>query len=202
MTNKKSLNVPDTSTTLLLQLGSDANHARWTEFVKKYRPMMEDFLAKHFPALEWDDVIQETFIALVKALPNYKYSPDETGYFHNYLTGILQHKAIRAAKKNARQRKLTLKSVFSGRQLSVADGADNANDEWKLAVYEIAVRQLLNDETIAAQTRDIFRSLVLRHEDPTAVAEKFNVSRNNVDQIKNRMIKKLRAIVERLKKAM
>ncbi len=195
------LNVPDTSTTLLLQLGSDANHARWTEFVRKYRPMMEDFLAKHFPALERDDIIQETFIALVKALPNYKYSPDETGYFHNYLTGILHHKAIRAAKKNARLQQLVRTCARNGSALA-NDDADTANDEWKLAVYEIAVRALLNDETIAAQTRDIFRSLVLRHEDPTAVAEKFNVTRNNVDQIKNRMIKKLRAIVERLKKAM
>ncbi len=195
------LNVPDTSTTLLLQLGSDANHARWTEFVKKYRPMMEDFLAKRFPAQERDDIIQETFIALVKALPNYKYSPDETGYFHNYLTGILHHKAIRAAKKNARLRQLVRNRARDGGTLA-ADDADTTREKWKHALYEIAVRELLNDETIAAQTRDIFRALVLRNEEASAVAEKFNVSRNNVDQIKNRMIKKLRAIVKRLKKAM
>ncbi len=163
--------------------------------------MMEDFLAKHFPALEADDIIQETFIALVKALPNYKYAPDETGYFHNYLTGILHHKAIRAVRKNTRQRQLIRKGALVGDHSPVTGGEEKAGDEWKLAVYEIAVRQLLNDETIAAQTRDIFRALVLRHEDPSAVADKFNVTRNNVDQIKNRLIKKLRTIVERLKKA-
>ncbi len=200
--NTKHLNIPDTSTTLLLQLGSDANHARWTEFVKKYRPMMEDFLAKRFPSLECDDIIQETFIALVKVLPNYKYAPDETGHFHNYLTGILYHKAIRAAKKQASHSKLICKSTLNDKPASVTEREKTVNDEWKLAVYEIAVRELLNDGTIAAQTRDIFRALVLRHEEPSAVAEKFDITRNNADQIKNRMIKKLRTIVERLKKAM
>ncbi len=197
-----SINVPDTSATLLLQLGNDANHARWTEFVKKYRPMMEDFLVKRFPAVERDDIIQETFIALVKALPNYRYAPDETGYFHNYLTGILYHKAIRAAKKQASHSKLIRKSTLNDKPASVSEREKAANDEWKLAAYEIAVRELLNDETIATQTRDIFRALVLRHEEPATVAEKFSVTRNNVDQIKNRMIKRLRGIVARLKKAL
>ena len=88
--------VPETSTTLLRQLAADTQHVRWGEFVR--RPMMEDYLRRHFPGLEAEDIVSETLIALVDVLKNYRYAPDETGSFHNYLTGILKHKALRCHK--------------------------------------------------------------------------------------------------------
>ena len=78
---------PTTSTTLLRDLAQDSQHARWGEFVARYRPMMEAFLRERFPSVEADDVIQETLIAVCTALPSYRYSPDEKGHFRNYLTG-------------------------------------------------------------------------------------------------------------------
>ena len=48
-------------------------------------------MRERFPSVEADDVIQETFLGVIKALPNYKYDPDEKGSFHNYLTGILRN---------------------------------------------------------------------------------------------------------------
>ena len=55
---------------------------------------MRAFLQAHFPTVEADDMIQETLIALVKCLPSYRYVPDKHGYFHNYLMGIVKHKAL------------------------------------------------------------------------------------------------------------
>lgn len=60
-----------TSTTLLRDIASSAEHARWSEFVARYRPMMEAFLAERFPSVSAEDVIQETLVALAKAIPNY-----------------------------------------------------------------------------------------------------------------------------------
>lgn len=75
------MHIPTTSKTLLRNLGEDARSARWTEFVARYRPMMEAFLAARFLSLasEAEDVIQETLLVLVRALPGYRYSPGETG---------------------------------------------------------------------------------------------------------------------------
>ena len=87
--------IPETSTTLLRDLAQDSRHARWGEFVSRYRPMMEAYMRTHFPAVDADDAIQETLIALIKVFPVYRYSPDETGAFHNYLTGILRRRASR-----------------------------------------------------------------------------------------------------------
>ena len=36
--------IPTTSTTLLRDIANDSQHARWGEFVARYRPMMEAFM--------------------------------------------------------------------------------------------------------------------------------------------------------------
>ena len=59
-------NVPDTSTTLLRDVAGSADNPRWSEFVARYRPMMEAFMRERFPSLEADDIIQETLVALCR----------------------------------------------------------------------------------------------------------------------------------------
>ena len=61
--------VPETSTTLLREISSDVENARWPEFVSRYRPMMVAYLNARFPYVDADDIVQETLIALSKALP-------------------------------------------------------------------------------------------------------------------------------------
>ncbi len=190
---------PKTSSTLLLQLGKDANHARWAEFVARYRPMMERYLTRYFPALERDDIIQETFVALVAALPNYRYSPEETGYFHNYLTGVLRRKALRFLTKETQrtERLATLTEDDAARTPPRLD--EKSEEEWKRAIFETAIHQLLADESIAPRSRQVFRALALAHEDPVDVADRFRLTRNATDQIKNRLMTKLRKLVDELK---
>ena len=190
--------VPETSTTLLRQLAADTQHVRWGEFVRRYRPMMEDYLRRHFPGLEAEDVVSETLIALVDVLKNYRYAPDETGSFHNYLTGILKLKALHCHKMAERQ----AKSVAA-----ISDSVKSADDqvasveeqEWKETVFAIAVRQLLADETIQNRTKQVFLRVAINHESPDAVADSLGIKRNAVDQMKSRMMTKLREIVESLK---
>ena len=57
--------------------------------------MLETYLHERFPALEVEDLIQQTLVAVVRVLPSYHYEPKEKGAFHNYLTGILRKKALR-----------------------------------------------------------------------------------------------------------
>ncbi len=194
----KASPVPKTSETLLLQLSRDANHARWAEFVARYRPMMERYLTRHFPTIDGEDIIQETFIALVKVLPNYRYSPDETGRFHNYLTGILRRKALRLTAKDA-QRAERLASLENDATRTPPRLDAQAEEEWKHAVFETAIHQLLNDESIAPHSCEVFRALALAHENPADVAARFGLTRNAVDQIKNRLMTKLRKLADELK---
>jgi len=188
--------VPVTSTTLLRDISGDPEHTRWGEFVVRYRPMMEAFLREHFPFLEADDIIQETLLALVAKLPTYKYVPNETGYFHNYLTGIIRRKALRVCARDKRRCEV----MADYRQEPQAGNSEREREEklWRDSVYEIALGQVLADDTIQGRTKQIFVRTAVNNEKPEQVAESFGISRNAVDQAKNRMIEKLRDIVSQL----
>lgn len=209
-------NIPTTSTTLLRDLANDSQHARWAEFVTRYRPMMEAFMRERFPSLDADDVIQETLIAVCTALPSYRYVPEEKGYFHNYLTGILRNKALRQLHKEQRQAEIAdemrrsrgdvpqcMANGGRARSPSAPQSAIQAADEqaWRVTLVEIALQQLMSDESIQSRTRQVFLRVVVNGEKPEAVAAAFGITCNGVYLIKNRMMPRLQKIVAALEKA-
>ena len=190
--------VPTTSTTLLRDLAKDSRHARWGEFVARYRPMMESYMRTHFPAVDADDAIQETLIALIKVFPVYRYSPDETGAFHNYLTGILRRRALRMIDRENRRKNKEIKY----REIAELSKMDDDKDaeRWRESVFEIALQQLLADESINDRTKQVFERVAVNGEKPEIVAESFGIERNSVDQMKARMKSRLRELANALMK--
>jgi RNA polymerase sigma factor (sigma-70 family) len=178
--------------------------------------MMEAFLRERFPTLEADDIIQDTLIAVCAALPSYRYAPEEKGYFHNYLTGILRNKALRQLHKGQRQAEIAdemrrsrgdapqcMANGGRARSPSVPQSAIQATDEqaWRETLVEIALQQLMSDESIQSRTRQVFLRVAVNGEKPDDVAAAFGIERNAVDQIKNRMMPRLKKIVAALEKA-
>ena len=201
--------IPETSTTLLKDIAQDAQHVRWDEFVARYRPMMEAFLRERFPSVESDDIIQETLVALCKAIPSYRYAPDEKGHFHNYLTGILRNKALRQLRKEQRQSEIAelvgarVPRDRDGRAVAPRPPSDimaaTADDpSWRETLFEIALRQFLADDSIADRTKRIFERTAINGESPDAVAAAFKMTRHAVDQAKSRAMARLREIVKGL----
>ena len=191
--------IPETSTTLLKGIANGEN-ARWTEFVVRYRPMMHSYMKSHFPAVDADDAVQETLIALSNVISNYRYSPDETGRFRNYLTGILRRKALKQCEKATKERtaKAELKELAEAGE---AFGTPDDSDSWKDAVLEIAMRQILGDDKIPDKSKQIFQRLTVDGVSPDEVAAEYGTSRNNVDKTKSRMLARLREIVRTLEEA-
>ena len=191
--------IPETSTTLLRDLAQDSRHARWGEFVARYRPMMETYMHTRFPMVDADDAIQETLIALIKVFPVYHYSPEETGAFHNYLTGILRHRALRMIECESRRLGKELKyQEIEG--LSASGGNKDDGLSWRESVFEIALQQLLADESINDRTKQVFVRVAVNGEKPESVAESFGIARNAVDQMKARMKERLRELANMLMK--
>ena len=159
--------------------------------------MMEVYMRERFPSVEEDEAIAETLIALVDVFGNYRYDPEETGRFHNYLTGILRHKALRLCKQAERRRDLHLRVTAE----AVVTSDDSEEENYRKSLFDIAVRQFFDDETIAPRTKEIFRRTAIKGESPELVAKSFMMERHAVDQIKSRSIAKLRTIIEALEKA-
>ena len=184
-------NAPVTSITLLKSLASGTDNARWAEFFRIYEQPMRSFLSARFPSVDADDAIQQTMVALMRRMPDYHYTPDSNGHFHNYLTGILKHKAEDALRREARE---------SGKrdeleERGAVDEPREDPDDWKLAAMNAALEQLLADESVNARAREVFRHVALMHEPPAEVAAAFGISRTNVDQIKRRMVQRLSVLV-------
>ena len=173
-------------------------------------------MRERFPSLDADDVIQETLIAVWAALPSYRYAPEEKGYFHNYLTGILRNKALRQLHREQRQAEIAdemrrsrgdapqcLVNGGRARSPSAPQGVIQGDDEqsWRETLVEIALQQLMNDESIQSRTRQVFLRVVVNGEKPDDVAAAFGIERNAVDQIKSRMMPRLQKIVADLEKA-
>jgi len=189
-------NIPATSITLLKEISSSADSVRWTEFYQRYEETMRGFLHERFPSVEADDVIQDTMLALMKTLPEYRYSPDSKGHFRNYLIGIVKNKALHALEKSQR-------IAATQAELATSTPADRSMEDdeearWRTAVMEAAVEQLMSDASIPVRNREIFRCVALEHEAPAKVAERFGVSRGNVDVIKSRIIDRLSSLVRRM----
>ena len=197
-----------TSVTLLKAISNDTATARWTEFFEKYERYMRNYLESHFPTLVHDDIIQETMMALIDRLPSFRYTPDSKGHFRGYLTGILKHKALEQLRKAKRQPiPIDCTEESSGVE---TDGDQDPYSHWKTKTdeeecrqwqdqaMEAAIEQFLIDESIDSRNREIFRHVALMHESPESVAQKFGITRGNVDVIKNRMIKRLSVLVEKM----
>ena len=188
--------VPVTSISLLKVLGEDAKSPRWTEFANKYASTIEGFLFKYFPTVDAEEVVQETLIALVEKLPLYEYDPDTRGHFRNYLIGIVRFKAIEQLKR--RKREADLKEALETKAMLDWEYEKQAYSvdlrDWRREAYEAALSQFMADKKIPSRDKEIFRRVALNGESPDSVAAAFAIKRNYVDQIKARMIAKLKEL--------
>lgn len=191
------MNPPTTSTTLLRDLGADAQSPRWAELVARYRPALESYLAAKFPSLSdaADDLVQETFLALAGRLPDYRQAPDEKGRFRNYLAGILRFKAIDELRRRAREDGALAGAAERAAEDAAAEGELRA---WREAAYEVALSQYLADPAVRTRTKEIFRRVALAGESPESVAAAYGLDRNAVDQIRSRAVRRLRELAEQL----
>lgn len=185
--------IPNTSTTLLRSLALETPGARWGDFVSRYRPMMEAFMKSRFPAVEADDVIQETLLALSRIIRSYRYSPQTSGHFHNYLTGILKNKALEMLRRKARQERIPAEMA---ERLTPKTSGDS--QDWRQSMFEIALRQFLDDPAIADRTKQVFTRTAINGESPEKVAASLKMTRHAVDQAKSRSLSRIRELVAAL----
>ena len=202
MNTPQKPSAPKTSESLLIAIASSPDSARWAEFVKRYEPMMRAYLELRFPAIDADDAIQETLLALMGLLPDYRYAPDETGLFRSYLTGVLRNKAlmaIRSQARRARREEIAAQETLSGGK-DPSEGKSGADEDrdFRHSAYELALREFFADKSVMPRTKEIFRRVALGGESPAKVAEDYGIARNAVDQIKARSTAKIRKLAESL----
>ena len=184
--------VPPTSTGLLRNVSQGPEAERWPDFVSRYKPVLEYYLggmAKADPRLSrdlWEDIEQETFVALLTTLPEGRYDRAK-GDFHSWLRGVLRHKAQRALERRGEIAEIPSDddpgAPSTAEDDAVADRIDALSDLWKLLV-----RSVFSEGRFSAQSRSIFLRLASGRSTVRELSAEFDIEENAIYQLKKRIM--------------
>lgn len=204
---------PDTSTALLRELATGADAARWTQFVKWYSPFLHCWLkglkARDMPWLEpamFDDIVQETFVSLVKIFPNGGYRRDRAR-FRTFLHAILRKRAVDFLRKSGNhalrflpcdQLQGLLEASPDAFSLPL-DGDDDGPErrELRSRLCSLMVERVFQESNFSGQSRAVFFRL-MAGESPDALAREYGLEKNAIYQLKHRVMKALAAKAQTL----
>lgn len=198
--------IPKTSVALLNAIAASPDSPRWNEFYDRYQPILAAWLQSgkfrgSIRPSDVDEIIQQTMIAFINKAPNYRYDPQAEGKgpFHSYLLLVARNKALEFIRNCGRESKK--RNNFKAEFDVLHNAGKLTTEDKQLAlIAKIAVHQVLNDKSISVRDREVFKRTT-SGESPEVVADAFGITRNNVDQIKARIMRKVRDVANKLNKA-
>lgn len=191
--------------TLIEALRNGGGARAWERFYNTYSSIVISFARRQgcdeHAAL---DVLQETMMVIFRKLPDFNYD-SERGRFRNWLMTIANNK-VREARRRAKVDRMVSLDEPQGTQPSLADqlpaeaesAADNLERDWRNTLLETALRKLLADPRTSPVSITVFRQVALENMAPAEVARLHDMTENNVYQIKNRTLTRLKAIIAEL----
>ena len=164
--------VPETSTGLLRNVSQGPAAERWPD------PRLTRDL--------WDDIEQETFVALLTTLPEGRYDRAK-GDFHSWLRGVLRHKAQRALERRGEIAEVPSDDAPGAPSTeeddAVADRLAALSELWRLLV-----RSVFAEGRFSAQSRSIFLRLASGQSTVRGLAAEFGLEENAIYQLKKRVL--------------
>jgi RNA polymerase sigma-70 factor (ECF subfamily) len=190
---------------LLVRLSTGSRDEDWKVFYERYAKAIVSFAQKL--GLEEhgaSDVLQETMLVVMRRMPGFQYDP-ERGRFRNWLLTIVANK-VREARRRLRQETHVSLDAEGEDGASLQDRLETAGEKgdarleeaWRQSLLEQALHQLLSDPRTKPETVAVFRACALGGLPVAEAAAQFGLKENAVYQIKDRMVKRLRALLEQL----
>ncbi len=204
MGEDKDESIP-TRTTLLERIKDWRDDSSWQEFFNIYSKLIRGVaLKKGLTACEAEDVVQETMLAAAKHIPNFKYDR-KLGSFKQWLLNMSRWRIC----DQFRRRSNSPGSFSNGIPLDadqlvtlVDENAVNFDElweaEWKKSVLETAIKKVKT--SLDSRKYQIFDFLINKEWPPEKVAERFNISLNQVYLAKHRITLLIKTEVENLEK--
>jgi RNA polymerase sigma-70 factor (ECF subfamily) len=183
----------DTPVTLLDRLRRPGDHAAWAQFVHLYTPLLYRWAQQlGLGSAESADLVQDVFVALLKALPEFRY--DGRRSFRAWLCTLARNKFRDARRKHA---PVPAGSGLAGLAGATADPAD-AVDETEYRHY-LADRALqLAKREFAPGTWKAFWGVVVEGLPAGEVAAELGISPNAVYLARGRVLRRLREALDGL----
>ena len=186
---------PSTVESLLDDLAHNPDSERFDEFARLYEPVLRRYarqaqirLRSGMCESDQDDLVQEAFIAVRRALPQFRYDRAK-GRFRNYLSLTIRNLALRILKKKGKSQILPPEDLDA----FAASDADAETQEEMFSVWSLAYAQVVARRSFTPNTLAIFKSHVLEGIPVGQVAEEFKTSSGAVYQIKDRILRAVRS---------
>ncbi len=185
---------PTTSEALLRELAARPDSPRAEEFARLYEPVLRRYveqsraLADPIQPADRDDLVQEIFLAVRSALPGFRYDPAR-GRFRAYLRRAVRNAVVRFGRRRA-ERPAPLRSDTPAPETD-ADAA------LRLRVWTLALGRVLRSGRFAPNTVAAFRRVALEEVPAPDVAREFKLAPNAVHQLKSRILRAVRAELDR-----
>ena len=194
---------PTTDPDLLGDLAANPDSGRIDEFARLYEPVLRRYARQAQRRLRFglcesdqDDLVQEAFLAVRHALPQFRYDPAK-GKFRNYLSLTIRNLAFRFLKRADTTRPTSPAAIESLAEAKGQNaGGDDEERELMLAIWSVAYALVVAKRNFSPNTLAIFKSHALDGIPAEQAAEEFKTSANAVYQIKDRILRAVRAEID------
>lgn len=194
---------PTTNDSLLSELARNPDSERIDEFARIYEPVMRRYARQAQRRLrgglcenDQDDLVQEAFIAIRHALPQFHYDKSK-GRFRNYLSWTIRNLAFRILKRKSEWPAAPETLAAISDAASADKGGDRDNDrDTMLSIWSVAYARVVAKRGFSPNTIAIFQSHVIEGNPVAQVAAEFKTSTMAVYQIKDRIVRAVRAEIE------
>ena len=187
-----------TRPSLLLRVRDLADAAAWGEVVEIYAPLVHRYARRRgLQDADAADIVQEVLREFARCVPRFRYDPD-AGRFRGWLHTLTRRAVARQARQPA-GRPVPAGGGESGGPLERAEASAAeafAEADYRRSVFDWAARQVRGD--VREQTWDAFWLTAVEQQSPAAVAQRLGLSVGSVYVAKNRVLRRLRTLIEQV----
>ncbi|MFO0867034.1 MAG: sigma-70 family RNA polymerase sigma factor [Gemmataceae bacterium] len=186
----------ETNTSLIRRVRNAQDARSWAEFVSLYEPLLIGYVkSRGLPESDSRDVVQEIFITLLRAVPNFDLD-HRKGRFRTWLwqvtmTGIADHFRRRKPQERAKDA-----WVERARQSGNVAPPDEADPQWETAHRKRVLEFVLPKAKAQTQpkTWHCFEQRILQGRPGPDIAKELGITANAVCVNAARVLEKVRAL--------
>jgi RNA polymerase sigma-70 factor (ECF subfamily) len=196
-------NLDRTSKTLLRRLGDPGDKEAWSQFEKKYAPMIYGWCKRlGAQAADAEDVIQEVMSRLYKSMSTFVYQPRK-GRYRGWLKTVTEN----AWKDYVSDLKRSVQGAGDSEQLEWLnrvpddDLAREFERQYDLEMLEVVKEKALQRAEVTDRDWEIFCCLVKKEMTGAQLAARFHTTVGAVYMAKKRVQEKVQVIAQELEDA-
>ena len=188
----KHFNNETTRSSVIRAVANTENEAAWQRFFDLYAGFVFSIArSKGLNDTDADDIVQMVFVDLMRNLLSFKYDR-EKGRFRSYLAALVKWRVIDRLK--AVRRDAELKAGFMEEVKETGQGDEEfADREWKAVAMDHALRRIKS--SVRPEHYAAFVASTVEGQDTETVMKLYNLSRDNLYQIRKRLSERLRKVM-------